>query len=108
MGRLMPHKPFDLHGLQTYPLMTRPSKVFREALDRPADPAARVADWLDTLPRQLAGNELRRLRDALVQAHADDRTVVAALGGHVIKTGCGPYLVDLIGRGVVKAVVMNG
>src|SRR5262245_52927518 len=108
MGPAMPLVPFDLHGLTTYPLVTRPSKVFREDLGRPADPAGSVADWLDTLPRQLAGVELRRLRDALVRAHADGRTVVAALGGHVIKTGCGPYLVDLIGRGVLKAVAMNG
>ncbi len=41
-------------------------------------------------------------------AHEEGRTVVAALGGHVIKTGCGPYLIDWVRRGVVKAVAMNG
>ena len=30
-------KPFDLHGLKTYELGTRPSKVFREDLGRPVD-----------------------------------------------------------------------
>src|SRR5262249_49532165 len=43
-----------------------------------------------------------------VRAHAEGRTVAAALGGHVIKTGCGPYLIDWVKRGTLKAVAMNG
>src|SRR5437868_1094212 len=101
-------KPFDLHGLKTYDLASRPSKVFVEDLGRPVEAGAAVADWIDGLPRQLAGNDLRRVRDHLCRAHSDGRTVVAALGGHVIKTGCGPYLIDWVKRGVVGAVVMNG
>src|SRR5438874_1307566 len=101
-------KPFDLHGLKTYDLQARPSKVFAEDLGRPVGPGMPVGDWLDTLPRQLAGNDLRRVRQHLCRAHADGRTVVAALGGHVIKTGCGPYLIDWVQRGLLKAIVMNG
>jgi hypothetical protein len=101
-------RPFDLTGLRTDDLHTRPSKVHVADLGRPADPAAPVGDWLDSLPKQLAANELRKLRDHLVRAHRDGRTVAVALGGHVIKTGCAPYLIDLIRRGVVTAVAMNG
>src|SRR5579884_2443468 len=101
-------KPFDLNGLKTYDLESRPSKVFYEDLGQPMPANATVADWLDSLPRQLAGNSLRQVRDRLCHAHEDGRTVVAALGGHVIKTGCAPYLIDWIGRGIVKAVAMNG
>jgi hypothetical protein len=101
-------KPFDLHGLKTYDLPSRPSKVFHEDLGRPLPAAAGVAEWLDALPRQLAGNHLRRVRDHLVRAHGEGRTVVAALGGHVIKTGCGPFLIDWVNRGLLKAVVLNG
>jgi hypothetical protein len=101
-------KPFDLNGLKTYDLDSRPSKVFFEDLGRPLDGSASVGEWLDGLPRQLAGVALRRVRDHLCRAHADGRTVVAALGGHVIKTGCGPYLIDWVSKGLVKAVAMNG
>jgi hypothetical protein len=101
-------KPFDLNGLKTYDLDSRPSKVFYEDLGRPAAAGATLAEWLDCLPRQLTGTGLRRVRDHLCRAYADERMVVAALGGHVIKTGCGPYLIDWVRRGVVKAVALNG
>ncbi len=101
-------RPFDLHGLRTYDLDSRPSKVFQEDLGRPLEPGAGIEDWFDALPRQLAGNSLRRVRYHLARAHAEGKTVVAALGGHVIKTGCGPYLVDWIEKGLIKAVAMNG
>jgi hypothetical protein len=101
-------KPFDLHGLQTYELMSRPSKVFVEDLGRPVGPDATVREWLDSLPLQLAGRELRKVRDHLVRARSERRTIVAALGGHVIKTGCAPYLIDWVRQGLLSAVAMNG
>jgi hypothetical protein len=100
--------PFDLQGLKTYDLQSRPSKVFIEDLGRPPSPHTTVANWIDTLPKQLAANELRRLRDHLVRCHSEGRTVAVAIGGHVIKTGCAPYLIDWIERGLVKAIAMNG
>ena len=101
-------KPFNLHGLKTYDLQSRPSKVFVEDLGRPVAPDIPIADWINSLPHQLAASDLRRVRDHLVRCHREGRTVVAALGGHVIKTGCGPYLIDWVARGLLKAVVMNG
>ncbi|MGH9676273.1 MAG: hypothetical protein ACRD36_04160, partial [Candidatus Acidiferrum sp.] len=101
-------KPFDLHGLKTCDLASRPSKVFVEALGRPLAAGATVVDWLESLPKQLAANVLRRVRDHLCRAKEDGRTSVVALGGHVIKTGCAPYLIDWIHEGIVTAVAMNG
>src|SRR5205085_12245912 len=87
---------------------SRPSRVFHEDLARPLSAGATVADWVDALPRQLAGESIRRVRDHLCRARDEGRTVVAALGGHVIKTGCGPYLIDWIQRGLLSAVALNG
>jgi hypothetical protein len=100
--------PFDLHGLKTYDLASRPSKVFHDELGRPVPAGASVAEWLEALPRQLAGRDLRRLTGHLCRAHHEGRTVAAGLGGHVIKTGCGPYLIDWIKQGVLTAVALNG
>jgi hypothetical protein len=101
-------KPLDLHGLKTYDLKTRPSKVFQEDLGRPVNPDAGIGEWIESLPRQLAGLDLRRVRDCLWQAHENNRIRVAAVGGHVIKTGCGPYLIDWIQRGMLTGIALNG
>lgn len=101
-------KPFDLQGLKTYDLQSRPSKVFVEELGKPLLPGATVGEWIDSLPMQLAGKDLRQVRDRLCEAYDQGRTVAVALGGHVVKTGCGPYLVDWVKRGLVKALVLNG
>jgi len=101
-------KPLDLHGLQTYDLKSRPSKVFHEDLGKPVNAGASIGEWIESLPRQLAGKDIRRIRDCLWKAHEDRRMRVAAVGGHVIKTGCGPYLIDWIQRGMLSAIAMNG
>jgi hypothetical protein len=105
---LSTYPPFDLHGLKTYELTARPSKVFHEDLGRPVESGATIDDWLASLPRQLAANEIRRVSSHLCRAQRQGRTVAAAMGGHVIKTGCAPYLIDWIQRGVLKAVALNG
>ena len=100
--------PFDLHGLVTYELQSRPSKVFADELGKPIGPETAVGDWLDSLPQQLAGKELRGVRDQICRAATSGKRVAVAFGGHVIKTGCGPYLIDWINRGIIQSVSMNG
>jgi hypothetical protein len=100
--------PIDLDALRYEPLAGRPSKVTLGDLGRPLGAGATLADLLDSLPKPLAGSGLRRLRDAIVLARTGGNPVAAAIGGHVIKTGCGPYLVDWIDRRVLNALAMNG
>ena len=101
-------QPLDLTDLKTYPLADRPSKVIVGDLGRPADPQISVADWIGTLPKQFGAVELRKLRDHIVRCRRDGHTVAAAIGGHVIKVGCAPYLIDWIRRGVLSSISMNG
>jgi deoxyhypusine synthase len=101
-------RPYDLAGLQTYELVSRPSKVFHDDLGRPVGPDASIGEWLDALPRQLAANDLRRVAGHLARTYRAGRTAAIAIGGHVIKTGCAPYLIDWIRQGIIKAVAMNG
>ena len=60
------------------------------------------------LPRVLGADALRRLCDAIVGATGAGRPVVAAVGGHVVKTGCGVYLVDWMSRGILTGLALNG
>ena len=98
----------DLDALRYEPLADRPSKVGLADLGRASAPGVSLDDWLDGLPDLLAGRGLKRLRDAIVRAHEAGAPVVAALGGHVVKTGCGPYLIDWIDRGILDGLALNG
>ncbi len=100
--------PYNLHGLQTYELKHRPSKVFVEDLGKPLPEGATINDWMDSLPGQLAGQELRAVRDHICRAVIQGKRIAVAFGGHVIKTGCAPYLIDWIQQGLVQSVSMNG
>lgn len=100
--------PLDLNALRFEPLAGRPSKVPLSALGRPAGPNPALSDWLDGLPDVLAARGLKRLRDAILRAHASGRPVVAGMGGHVVKTGCAPYLINWIKRGVLNGLALNG
>ena len=101
-------KPFDLSGLKTYELTSRPSKVFHDDLGKPVTPECSVDTWLASLPRQLAALDIRRVSGHIARAASQGHTVAAGLGGHVIKTGCAPYLIDWIKQGVLSAVALNG
>ncbi|MDX2038493.1 MAG: hypothetical protein SFX72_17740 [Isosphaeraceae bacterium] len=100
--------PLDLDALAYESLADRPSKVTLAQLGRPTVPNPAVDEWIDSLPDQLAGKGIRKLRDAVIRARSAGRPVAAAMGGHVIKTGCGPYLVDWIDRGLITSLAMNG
>jgi hypothetical protein len=67
-----------------------------------------VAGWLDSLPHVLAADGFRAVVDTLAAARARRRVVLWGLGGHVIKCGLGPVLVDLMRRGYATAFAMNG
>lgn len=100
--------PLNFAALRFEPLSDRPSKVVLRDLGRPLSPNPRLADWLDALPGMLGAAGLKRLISAILQARSAERPVVAALGGHVVKTGCGPYLIDWIERGVLQGLALNG
>jgi hypothetical protein len=98
----------DLNALHYEPLADRPSKVGLADLGKASAPGVSMDDWLEGLPDLLAVRGLKRLRDSIVKAHEGGRPIVAALGGHVVKTGCAPYLIDWIKRGVLNGLALNG
>ena len=99
---------FDLNGLKTHDLKSRPSKVFVEDFGHPFAGDATVNEWLNALPRHGAGGDFCRVRERICQASRKGRSVVIALGGRAIESGCGPYVADWVRRGIVHAIVMSG
>jgi hypothetical protein len=101
-------EPIDLTGIATYPLASRPSKVTTDDFARAVAKESSLGDFLDGLPNILAARELRELAAVITGARHKGRAIIVGLGGHVIKTGLAPILIDLMGRGYVTAVAMNG
>jgi len=99
---------FDLSGIATYPLKSRPSKVRREDFAQPLTPGATVGALIDALPNVLAAADFKAVVAAIVEATRTGGGVLWGLGAHVIKTGLGPVLIDLMERGCVSAIATNG
>jgi hypothetical protein len=99
---------FDLSGVKTYPLKSRRSKARAEDFARPASPDGSVGALLDSLPNILAAADFKAVVRAIAEARRTDAGVVWGIGAHVIKTGLGPVLIDLMERGFVSAIATNG
>ena len=101
-------QPVTLGGVRTYPLSARKSKVTVRDLARPAPRGASFSKFLDSLPKILAAQDLRDLSSFIHLARQQKRAVLWGIGGHVIKVGLAPVLIDLIDKGFVSGIAMNG
>jgi hypothetical protein len=102
------YEEFDLAGVRTYPLASRQSKARHEDFARAWDPASGMAGWLESLPNMLGAADLRAVVAAIAQARLEGCGILWGVGAHVIKTGLGPVLIDLMERGFVSGIAMNG
>lgn len=103
-----PYEEFDLSDVRTYPLASRASKVRIEDFGRPCAPGASVAGLLSALPDILAGADFKAIVAAMALARRRGHGIIWGIGGHVIKTGLAPVLIDLMERGLVSALATNG
>jgi deoxyhypusine synthase len=101
-------EPIDLSHISTYPLASRPSKVTADDLATPLASDSSTKEFLNSLPDILAARDLPELARLIRSAKQNGRAVIVGLGGHVIKTGLAPILIDLMQRGYVTAFAMNG
>lgn len=101
-------EPLDFTDLQTYSVHDRHSKVTVEDFARPLQAGMKVADLIRSLPGQLAGRDFPELVQRIAKAHKDGKPVILGMGAHVIKVGLNPVLIDLMRRGIITAIALNG
>ncbi|MDQ6706045.1 MAG: hypothetical protein M3Z85_08770 [Acidobacteriota bacterium] len=101
-------QPLDLSGLKTVSLKDRGGKVPVKDFASVYTKGAGVGGWLESLPRILAGDSFRAVVQAIGKARALKKPVIWGLGGHVIKCGLAPVLIDLMRRNFATAFAMNG
>lgn len=104
----MKYERVDLNEVRTYPVSRRENKERVGKTARPLQADASVKDLLDSLPHVLAADILRRVAERMAAARQAKRPVLMMMGGHVIKCGLSPIVIDLMKNGIVTAVAMNG
>jgi hypothetical protein len=98
----------DFHGLKTVSLHGRGGKVTHEMFAKPHTPGAPLSTFLNNLPKILAADTLREVAGKLQQAKSQNRSILWGIGGHVIKVGLAPILLDLADKGFAHGFSMNG
>jgi len=101
-------QPITLGAVHAYPLASRKSKVSIRDFAEPPGANSSLTRFLDSLPNILAAEDLRELLGAIQTARRQRKAVLWGIGGHVIKVGLGPVLIDLMKRGFVTGIAMNG
>jgi hypothetical protein len=98
----------DFGRLKTYSIKDRKSLVSKDDFAIPWKKGGLLSEFLDTLPAILAGNDIKAVIDAIALAAQNKKQVCFAMGGHVIKTGMNPLIIDLMKQKVLTMISMNG
>src|SRR5258706_15782338 len=101
-------QPISLDKVSTYPLASRQSKVTVKDFAAPVTESSCLNDYLASPPDILAVQTLRELARQIRRARQLRKPIIWGIGGHVIKTGLGPIIIDLMRRGFVTAIAANG
>ena len=102
------YRPLDFSKLSTYSLHDRGSKVTVADFAKPLTAGMTVRQLLASLPRQLMGEAFPELVKRLAASHRNRRPIIIGMGAHVIKVGLNPILIDLMQRGLIAGVALNG
>lgn len=101
-------RPLDLSGVRTYPLESRVSKVNVADFGKPHARGSRFSAFASSLPRILAADQLRAVAASLARGRERRRPLIWGMGAHVLKVGLAPLIIDLMERGFITAVALNG
>jgi len=100
------YREIDLSRVKTIPFAQRKNKLSIPDLAKVSE--ASLSEFVNSLPHILIGRDFRELVDAIVRARQSNQPVIVMMGAHVIKVGLAPVLIDLIERGIITALAMNG
>jgi len=101
-------QPLNFDAVNTYKLASRSSKVTVNDFAKSVDENDSLKKFLDKLPNILAVQSIREIAAQIRRAKDLQKPIVWGIGGHIIKTGLAPVIIDLINRGFVSAIASNG
>lgn len=101
-------KPLNLSKIKTYSFSNRSNKVGTADFAKTNQKGASFKDFLNGLPDILAGSDLRSIISAIATAARNKKSIILGIGAHVIKVGLNPVVIDLMERGIITCLAMNG
>jgi hypothetical protein len=101
-------QPISFEGIKTYPLKDRISKVSVDDFGKPWVPGGDMKAWFNSLPNILAAGDFKKVAESVAKAVKSGKPVVLGMGAHAIKVGLSPVIIDLMERGVISGIAMNG
>jgi len=107
----MPYKkypPLDRKNLKTLPIDARPSLVSVDRFGHPFDPGSSFQSFIQSLPAYLSAKELIEFSHLVKEARNKDAPIILGMGAHTVKVGLNPIIIDLMERGWVSAIAVNG
>lgn len=102
------YKEIDLNKVKTVSIHQRGSKINIDQAGKPVSPGSTFQEFMDSLPKILIGSDFRELVKKTAEAVNNASPVLLMIGAHVIKTGLNPVLIDLLERGFIQGIAMNG
>lgn len=102
------YPPIDFSKINTYSLKSRKSKVKKNEFAKPYKKGAGLKYLLNSLPNILSAKNFKEVVDAVVLAKKKGKSITLAMGAHPIKVGLNPIIIDLMKRGIITHIAMNG
>lgn len=87
----------DFNNIRTIPIKTRKNKESHLNFIRPGNDVP-----------LLKNKGLDKLVGKIIEAYEANKKIIFMFGGHVIKVGCAPLIVDMLRAGVINHIAVNG
>ncbi len=100
--------PIDLKKIKTVSLKRQGRKVGTDAFAKRFVRGNSFREFFLSLPHVLGATQLKEVVHGFVQAHKKEKMAILAMGAHPIKVGLSPIIIQLLEKGIIKAVALSG
>jgi len=100
-------EPISLDKVKRYSLRERKSKVTIKDFARPSN-SSNLLDWLESLSDILSAKDLKEIIKIIATAAIQNKMIILGMGAHPVKLGLSRIIIDLMKRGIIKAIATNG
>lgn len=102
------YEEIDLQKIRTYSIANRFNKVNTVDFARPYQKGASLEQFISNLPNILVGADFKQIIKAIVDAYRSKKQIITMMGAHAIKCGLNPLIIQLMERGIIKCLALNG